>query len=66
MREISKTDRRVRQVILTEAGNRLYDTISAVTAGVRNELLVDMDSKRLALATEVLETPQERLEDGVP
>jgi len=66
VREMSRTDRRVRQIILTEAGKRLYDSVRTVAAGVGKELLVDIDPKRLALATEFLETLQERLESCAP
>src|SRR5271170_2065556 len=54
VREASKTDRRVKRVVLTDAGNRLYDTVKAVAAGVRKELLVRVDAQQLVMATELL------------
>lgn len=64
VRQILRTDRRVKQVALTEAGNRLYDTVKAVAAGVRKDLLLHMDRKKLAVATELLETLQKVIEDA--
>jgi len=62
VREASKTDRRVKRVVLTDAGNRLYDTVKAVAAGVRKELLVRVDAQQLVMATELLEMLQELIE----
>jgi MarR family transcriptional regulator for hemolysin len=64
-RQISPTDRRVRRVLLTEAGNRIYDTVKAVAAGVRKDLLVHTNTRQLAAVTELLETLQQVLE-GTP
>lgn len=61
-REISSTDRRVRYVMLTEAGNRLYENVKAVAANLRKELLSSLDAQKIALATDLLETIQERIE----
>jgi len=65
VRQASKTDRRVKRVVLTDAGSRLFDTVRAVAVDVRRELLADIDAKKLALATELLETLQ-RLIEGAP
>jgi MarR family transcriptional regulator for hemolysin len=59
IRQTSKNDRRVKRVVLTEDGNEIYDTVKAVAAGVRKELLVHINPKELALATELLETLRE-------
>jgi MarR family transcriptional regulator for hemolysin len=55
VRQSSKTDRRIKRVVLTDAGNRLYETVKAEAAAVRRELLSNIDPKKLAVATEVLE-----------
>src|SRR5271170_4793108 len=39
VRQASKTDRRVKRVVLTDAGNRLFETVRAVAADVRRGLL---------------------------
>jgi MarR family transcriptional regulator, transcriptional regulator for hemolysin len=62
VRQASKTDRRVKRVVLTDAGNRLYDTVKAVAAAVRKELLVRVDAQQLIMATELLEMLQELIE----
>jgi len=61
-RQISRTDRRVNRVVLSEAGNRLYDTVKAVAAGVRKDLLAHIDPKKLEVTTELLEALQEVIE----
>lgn len=55
VRQTSETDRRVKRVVLTADGNRLCDNARAVVTTFRNEMLAHMDSKKLALATELLE-----------
>ncbi len=62
VRQTSTTDRRIKRVVLTEAGNRLYDTVKAEAAALRKELLANIAAKKLALATELLETLQGRIE----
>ncbi|MGO9036855.1 MAG: MarR family winged helix-turn-helix transcriptional regulator [Steroidobacteraceae bacterium] len=57
-RQPSKTDRRINYVVVTEAGNRLFATVKSEAAAVRKELLAHVDPKKLALATELLETLQ--------
>jgi MarR family transcriptional regulator, transcriptional regulator for hemolysin len=66
VRQASKTDRRVKRVVLTDAGNRLYDTVKAVAAGVRKELLLRVDAQQLIMATELLEMLQELIERAPP
>ena len=59
VRQISVADRRVKLVVLTADGDRLCDTVKAVAAGVRRELLAHIEPKQLAQATELLETLEE-------
>ena len=54
----STIDRRVKRVVVTEAGQRLYDTVKAVAAEVRRELLSTIDPKSLEAAADVLERLQ--------
>ena len=55
IREPSTTDRRVKRVVLTEAGNLLYDKVREEAAAFRKELLADIDPRKLLTATELLE-----------
>jgi MarR family transcriptional regulator for hemolysin len=55
VREPSTTDRRVKRVVLTQAGNLLYDKVRAEAAAFRKELLANMEPKALLVATEILE-----------
>jgi MarR family transcriptional regulator for hemolysin len=55
VREPSTTDRRVKRVVLTQAGNLLFDKVWAEAAAFRKELLANMDPKALLIATELLE-----------
>src|SRR5271165_449344 len=54
VRQTSSTDRRIKRVVLTEGGYRLYDAVKAEAAALRKELLAQIDPKKLALATELL------------
>jgi MarR family transcriptional regulator for hemolysin len=65
IREPSTTDRRVKRVVLTDAGNVLYDKVRAEAASFRKALLANMDPKKLLLATEFLEDLQGHI-DSVP
>lgn len=65
IREPSTTDRRVNRVVLTPAGDLLYDKVRTEAAAFRKELLADLDSKKLLAATELLEALQ-ILIDGLP
>ena len=58
VREPSITDRRVKRVVLTPAGNLLYDKVRTQAAAFREELLANMDPKKLLIATELLEVLQ--------
>jgi len=55
VREASTTDRRVKRVILTPAGVKIYDKVKAEAVALRKELLADTDQKKLLIATELLE-----------
>jgi MarR family transcriptional regulator for hemolysin len=57
-RQPSTADRRIKRVVVTEAGYRLFDTVKAEAAAVRKELLSKVDPKRLEAATELLEALQ--------
>ena len=60
-RETSKSDRRVKRVILTTAGAELYDKLKAEAGQLRQELLSAVDARKLLSATEFLE----RLQSGI-
>jgi MarR family transcriptional regulator for hemolysin len=55
VRQPSSTDRRVKRIVLTEAGNRLYGKVRAEAAAFRRELLAEVKPPRLRAATELLE-----------
>ena len=65
VRQPCQTDRRINRVVLTEEGNRLFDTVKAEAAAVRSELLATIDPAKLAVATELLETLQGLIERSV-
>jgi MarR family transcriptional regulator for hemolysin len=62
IREPSTTDRRVKRVVLTRAGNALYDKVREEAASFRKELLANLDPKKLLSATELLEGLQSAIE----
>lgn len=51
----SATDRRVKQVLLTEAGRAIYDTVRAEAEAFRAQALRGIDPARLAEAAALLE-----------
>jgi MarR family transcriptional regulator for hemolysin len=55
VREASTTDRRVKRVVLTPAGVKIYDKVRAEGVALRKELLANTDPKKLLMATEFLE-----------
>jgi MarR family transcriptional regulator for hemolysin len=57
-REPSTSDRRIKHVVVTEAGYRLFNTVKTEAAAVRKELLSKLDPKKLEVATGVLEALQ--------
>jgi MarR family transcriptional regulator, transcriptional regulator for hemolysin len=63
VREPSTTDRRVKRVVVTAEGYRLYDKVKAEAAAVRKELLAKIDPKSIEAATMVLETLQGMIEN---
>jgi MarR family transcriptional regulator for hemolysin len=58
VREPSLTDRRVKRVVLTPAGDLLYARVRTEAAAFRKELLDGIDPKKLLAATELLENLQ--------
>jgi MarR family transcriptional regulator for hemolysin len=64
-REPSATDRRVKRVVLTPAGDLLYGRVRTEAAAFRNELLAGMDQQQLQGATLLLEDLQ-RIIGGLP
>jgi MarR family transcriptional regulator, transcriptional regulator for hemolysin len=61
-REPSTADRRIKRVVVTEAGYRLFDAVKTEAAAVRKELLSKLDPGKLEAATEVLEALQGMIE----
>jgi MarR family transcriptional regulator for hemolysin len=57
-REPSATDRRIKRVVLTEAGAALFSKVKAEADAFRQELLAAFDPAHLRVATEVLERIQ--------
>jgi MarR family transcriptional regulator for hemolysin len=64
LRQPSAADRRVKRVVLTAAGNRLYGELKAEAAALRHEVLAGIDAKRLRAATELLEGLKATLDAG--
>jgi MarR family transcriptional regulator, transcriptional regulator for hemolysin len=57
-REASTTDRRVKRVVLTAAGMKIYEKVKAEATALRKDLLANTDQKKLLIATELLESLQ--------
>ncbi len=55
LREASPVDRRVKLIVLTEEGGALYAKVKHEADIFRTELLADIDTKKLLVATELLE-----------
>jgi MarR family transcriptional regulator for hemolysin len=55
IREASTTDRRVKRVVLTAAGAKIYERVKAEAVALRSELLAGTDQRKLLVATELLE-----------
>jgi MarR family transcriptional regulator for hemolysin len=66
MREASTTDRRVKRIVLTPAGLRIYEKVRAEAVALRKELLANTDPKHLLIATELLESLQGMMETQAP
>lgn len=54
----SQTDRRVKLVVLSTAGNQLYKKVRTEADNFRAEILAPLDPNQLRAATELLETLQ--------
>jgi MarR family transcriptional regulator for hemolysin len=65
VREPSAADRRVKLVVLTDAGNALYEEVKIKATAFRHELLSGIDQQQLKQATDLLERLQQMLESGV-
>jgi MarR family transcriptional regulator, transcriptional regulator for hemolysin len=63
IREASTTDRRVKRILLTPAGLRIYEKVKTEAAALRSELLANTDQKKLLIATELLEGLQGIIEN---
>ena len=63
-RESCTVDRRIKRVVLTDAGYRVFDTVKAEAVAVRKELLAKIDPRKLEAATQVLEALQGMIETG--
>lgn len=64
VREPSTVDRRIKHIVITEAGHRLYDTVKSEAAAVRQQLLAQVDRSQLEAATEVLEALHAMIDIG--
>ena len=62
-REASSSDRRVKRVVLTPAGSKIYERVRTEATALRKELLANIDPKRLLIATELLESLQGIIEE---
>ncbi len=58
----SDTDRRIKYVVLTEAGQALYAKVKTAADAYRKEMLGGIDKARLQAATELLEELQAMVE----
>lgn len=66
LREASTTDRRVKRVVLTPAGLKIYEKVRAEAVALRKELLANTDPKKLLIAIELLEGLQQIIETKAP
>ena len=62
LRTPSETDRRVKLVSLTEAGQRIYESVKQEAVIVRSEMLGNADPAVLLVVTEFLESIQSDIE----
>ncbi|CAM4029439.1 MarR family winged helix-turn-helix transcriptional regulator [Roseateles saccharophilus] len=58
----SETDRRIKHVVLTEAGQAIYAKVKAVADAYRRQVFAGIDKERLLAATEILEALQAQVE----
>lgn len=61
----SDTDRRIKHVVLTAAGQQLYAKVKTAADAYRSELLGGIDKARLRAATELLEELQALVESSL-
>jgi MarR family transcriptional regulator, transcriptional regulator for hemolysin len=64
-REASSIDRRVKRVVLTPAGLKIYERVKSEASALRKELLADIDPKKLLMTAELLESLQGIIEAGL-
>lgn len=62
MREQSRSDRRVKRIVMTEAGHRIYSELKNEAAAAREQLLAPIGWEELAHLTALLEQLQCRLD----
>ena len=60
-RESSASDRRLRRIVVTEAGAHLYSLLKDEVAALRRQMLAIVELEKLVRLTELLETLQEPL-----
>ncbi len=65
MRVPSETDRRVKLVVLTESGTKLYSTVKVQADAFRRELLGKVDKSKLQAATDLLESLHDAIESSL-
>jgi MarR family transcriptional regulator, transcriptional regulator for hemolysin len=65
VREASSTDRRIKRVVLTPAGVAIYDKVKTEADALRKQLLANVDTKKLLIATELLEGLREIIDSAV-
>ena len=58
----SETDRRIKYVVLTEAGQALYAEVKTVADAYRKEMLAGIDKAALEAAADLLEALQAKVE----
>jgi MarR family transcriptional regulator, transcriptional regulator for hemolysin len=62
-REASSADRRIKRVVLTPAGLKIYERVKSEATALRKELLANTDPRKLLIATELLESLQGIIEE---
>ena len=60
-RESSASDRRLKRIVVTEAGAHLYSLLKDEVAAIRRQMLAIVELEKLVHLTELLETLQEPL-----
>jgi MarR family transcriptional regulator for hemolysin len=61
----SETDRRIKFVVLTEAGQALYAEVKTVADAYRKEMLAGIDKAALEAAADLLEALQAKVESSL-